>query len=313
MTLTRDLSISIVIPTYNRSHLLIRVLQALEGQRFPFHRFEVIIVDDGSSDDTQRLVLDFKARSPLNIQYFYQQNKKQGAARNLGIRHARFPLLLFIGDDILPDHAFLAQHLAFYERLDDPEMSAVIGYTPWSPDLTVTPFMEFIGAYGHQFGYALIQGNGPLPFNFYYTSNLMIPLSTINRLDRWFDEDFHSYGWEDIELGFRLERAGVFLYYNPHAVGFHHHPMDVDAFCLRQQKVGYSSNIFVKKHPELCPFLGEKKHLETRAQAYLKARIYQKTVHYLDKYLGVSFPHEIYRFVLDTHYAKGAVVDFNPS
>ncbi|MBF0201710.1 MAG: glycosyltransferase [Desulfamplus sp.] len=303
--------LSIIIPTYNRSRLLKKVLHSLENQDMDTQdmarAFEVLVVDDGSNDDTASMVERFLETSTLSVRYYFQENKKQGAARNLAVGNSDARFLLFIGDDIVPDRGFIKSHLDFHARLDNPEKSCVIGYTTWPGDIPVTPFMEYVGEFGHQFGYSLIDGNGPLPFNFYYTSNLLVPRSALNLLESWFDEDFDVYGWEDIELGFRLEKEGVKLYYNPDALARHYHAMDVLSFCSRQMNVGRASSIFMKKHPELKWFLGDEHQLIENAGPYLKACIQKYFVHFMDKWLRLPLSHGRYRFILDTHYARAAL------
>ena len=300
-------NISVIIPTYNRCAILLKVLKALERQTLKKNMFEILLIDDGSQDDTKHVVKRFIKKSLLKINYYYQNNKKQGAARNLGIAKATMPLILFIGDDIIPAADFLESHLKFYQKLENPANSAVIGYTTWPSDIKVTPFMKYIGEYGHQFGYSLINGCGPLSFNFYYTSNLLLPVSVLKKLDHWFDEDFDVYGWEDIELGFRLENSGVNLYYNSNAVAYHHHKVGISSFCQRQQNVGRASKIFVKKHPELDWFLGDRGFLEKKSKAYPIAVILGVILNFLDSTFQMAASHERYKFILDTNYAKGAV------
>ncbi|SLM29970.1 hypothetical protein MTBBW1_2030060 [Desulfamplus magnetovallimortis] len=324
-------SVSIIIPTYNRSKLLKKVLKALENQSLEHSCFEVIVVDDGSKDDTFSMVADFEKSSSLRIRYFFQENKKQAAARNLAIQHAVMPLLLFIGDDIVPDSDFLESHLKFHASLENPDKSCVIGYTTWPCSFRVTPFMEYIGEFGDQFGYSLIQGNSSLPFNFYYTSNLLVPAEALKQLDYFFDEDFHVYGWEDIEFGFRLEKSGMLLFYNPEAVARHYHPVDVLSFCQRQKNVGYASTIFIKKHPELEWLLGNRQELLANARRYPVAFFLKFIINLMDKcYIidkgaiinkcsiinkyniinrcfKLSLTHKVYRFVLDAHYARAAI------
>jgi len=299
-------SVSIIIPTFNRCEILKKVLMALECQTVDKKNFEVLLVDDGSSDNTATMVREFSVRSRLNIRYLFQENKKQGAARNLAIKHAQMPIAIFIGDDIIPEPGFIESHLTFHGKLADPSKSCVIGYTTWPEDIRVTPFMRYIGEFGHQFGYSLIDGNGPLRFNFYYTSNLLVPVSLLAEHNFLFDEDFDVYGWEDIEFGYRLEASGTELFYNPDALAYHYHPVDVSSFCKRQENVGKASKIFIKKHPELEWFLGDKGLLEKNAEPYFKAVIYKNIVNILDKFFNISLSHDIYKFVLDTHYAKAA-------
>ncbi|MBF0210052.1 MAG: glycosyltransferase [Desulfamplus sp.] len=300
-------NVSVIIPTYNRCKIFYKVLKALEAQTIDKYRFEVVVVDDGSTDDTAQMVRDFAINSQLNIRYFFQENKKQGAARNLGIEHAEMPILIFIGDDTIPDIRFIESHLNFHQKLENPSKSSVIGYTTWHSEIKITPFMQYIGEFGHQFGYSLIDGHGPLRFNFYYTSNLLVPASLLKTLAHFFDEDFDVYGWEDIEFGYRLENIGAKLFLNRDAVAYHYHPVSVASFCRRQENVGRASNIFIKKHPELDWFLGDRAILERNAKPYLKAVFYKNIVNLLDN-LSIPLSHDIYRFILDAHYAKAATL-----
>lgn len=299
--------ISVIIPTYNRISKLLKVLRALEMQTLDKRHFEVIIVDDGSTDSTESDVHSFIEKSHLKITYLRQTNKKQGAARNLGIRHARMPLLVIVGDDIIPESNFLEEHLRYHKIYNKNGNVAVIGYTTWPGDIRVSPFMRYIGEYGYQFGYSLIDGIGPLPFNFFYTSNLSLPLLMVLELDYIFDEDISEYGWEDIELGYRLEKSGMNLLYNPNAVAYHHHPIDISAFCKRQSSVGVTSRVFLKKHPELDWFLGSFEHEKRVPRLDFLVRIVERILQILDSRFMLPVPHFFYKVVLERHYSKGAM------
>jgi glycosyltransferase involved in cell wall biosynthesis len=253
---------SVVIPTHNRASILERTLQALGGQVFPGSdkplEFEVVVVDDGSIDETPRLLAQGVKRFPFPLIALRQDNRKQGAARNLGARQAAGDCLLFLGDDTTPAPDFLAQHFLARSRRGEgwpADLLGVIGYTAWSESLRVTRFMQFIGEQGWQFGFSLIKDPADVPFNFFYTSN--VSLSRRLFLDAGgFDEDFREYGWEDIELSIRLRRRGMRLAYEPRAVAFHHHPTSLRSFAVRQRRVGSSAWVFYRKHPDLAPFLG---------------------------------------------------------
>lgn len=88
-------SVSVVIATYNRSAFLPSTLQSVLEQRF--QDFELIVVDDGSSDDTRQTVAPYESR----IRYFYQENKGPSAARNFGVRQARAPWIAIQDSDDL--------------------------------------------------------------------------------------------------------------------------------------------------------------------------------------------------------------------
>jgi len=299
--------ISVIIPTYNRIENLLKVLQSLEAQKLDRTQFEVIIVDDGSTDSTEKDLRKFMGESSLHMKYFKQANKKQGAARNLGLQHAKMPLIAFIGDDIIPTPDFLGEHLRFHRKNNRDGKICLIGYTTWPEDIRITPFMEYIGEYGYQFGYSLIHGNGPLPFNFFYTSNISIPKALLDDLEYVFEEDFDTYGWEDAELGYRLENRGMRLFYNASAIAYHDHPVDISSFCRRQLNVGKASRIFVKKHPELEGFLGDRNHLRKWARLTRGLVAVQAPTNFVDRRFLLPLPHALYGIILKANYAKGAL------
>lgn len=248
---------SVVIPTFNRCATLKKTLAALGLQQFrsgtgTVPTYEVIVVDDGSSDDTATTVGQLASGFPVPLHYLHQENRKQGAARNLGARRADGDYLVFLGDDTVPTGAFLDEHWASH-RTAEPK-TAVIGYTPWADDSSKTRFMEYIGEQGWQFGFSLIKDPRNVPFNFFYTSNLSLPRDLF-LASGGFDEDFREYGWEDIELSLRLHTLGMRIVYNRRAVAHHHHPTSVATFVRRQRKVGASAWTFYGKHPEMASFL----------------------------------------------------------
>jgi glycosyltransferase involved in cell wall biosynthesis len=249
---------SVVIPTYNRLDMLLRVLDALQKQT-EAPDFETIVINDGSKDDTDRVLAD---RS--DIVFRTQANSGPGRARNHGVSLARGRFVIFIGDDTVPESNFLAEHARVHRATNDDRLVACVGYTGWPRGGHVTAFMDYINDYGLQFGYRLIEDGKVVPFNFFYTSNISIDRELLAANP--FDTTFPSAAWEDIELAYRLDRLGLKIHYNARAVTRHYHPMTVDTFARRQYTVGKSGAIFYRKHPELGHFLGVQE-LETRKLA----------------------------------------------
>ena len=91
--------LSVVLPTRNRSALLARTLESLQGQTLDAAEFEVIVVDNGSTDDT-RAVVERIASSQPNVRYAHEAEPGLHNARHAGIEAARSELLLFGDDDI---------------------------------------------------------------------------------------------------------------------------------------------------------------------------------------------------------------------
>jgi glycosyltransferase involved in cell wall biosynthesis len=88
--------VSVVIPTYNTSNFLIKAIQSVINQTYK--NWELIIVDDGSTDQTRQIVEEFQKKDS-RIKYFFQNNKGQGAARNLGIKNANGVYIAFLDSD----------------------------------------------------------------------------------------------------------------------------------------------------------------------------------------------------------------------
>jgi len=245
-------ALSVVIPTFNRLEILPRVLAALEGQSLDAGMFEVVVVDDGSSDGTAAFLAGH--RPGFEFRSFTQPNSGPAGARNRGISDARGERVVFLGDDTVPEPDFLAVHLAAHRQRPGRRI-AVLGYTTWPRERRVTPFLHHINEYGLQFGYELIRDPEAVPFNFFYTSNISLPRAAFEE-NGFFDTTFPDAAWEDIELSYRLSQSGYGIVYEPLAVVRHHHDITFASFRRRQERSGRAAAIFYRKHPELADFLG---------------------------------------------------------
>jgi glycosyltransferase involved in cell wall biosynthesis len=245
---------SVVIPTYNRVAMLVRVLDALAAQS-DAPPFEVIVISDGATDGTSEMIRKrLRVGSDPKLNFFEQENAGPGAARNRGVAMAGGQFVIFLGDDTVPEPRFLAEHARIHRQYGDDPMVACVGYTGWPASERVTSFMDYINDYGLQFGYRLIRHGQTVPFNFFYTSNLSLSRQLLS--DNPFDTTFPSAAWEDIELAYRLDAKGLKIVYNRLAVTRHHHPITIESFARRQYTVGRSGAIFYSKHPELGHLLG---------------------------------------------------------
>lgn len=242
---------SVVIPTHNRLEVLSEVLQNLEFQQ-EAPSFEVVVVDDGSTDGTAEWLRSRTFKVPVRI--VVQKNHGPAAARNTGVLAASGRWVAFLGDDTVPSGGWLASHREAHRQRGDHPLLAVIGYTGWHRRMRLNPFLRYINEHGLQFGYALIKEKEDVPFNFLYTSNLSLPRDLL--LAEPFDLRFPHAAWEDIELSYRLKKRGLRIVYEPAATVSHDHPTDIGRFCARQEKAGYCAVVFYRLHPELGPFLG---------------------------------------------------------
>ena len=241
--------VSVVIPTFNRWEILQETLAALARQTYP--PAEVIVVDDGSTDRTGDGLPRWAEahRNELPVTALRQANAGPGRARNLGVAHATGELVVFIGDDTIPEPDFLAEHVGAHRGRSDP--AAVVGFTDWDRDrMRVTPLLELVNSEGHQFGYGLLTDGEEAPYTCFYTSNISVPREVLG------PEPFHSafaeVNWEDTELGYRLNLAGVPVIYRVTARTRHCHRLDARAFVRRQRRVGRQVDTLLRLHPTLA-------------------------------------------------------------
>jgi GT2 family glycosyltransferase len=236
--------ISVVIPVRNAGPRLARTLASIAEADFDLARLEVVLADDGSSDGAVEAALE--QRHPMRLVHRRGSWGSQSAATNEAIRHASGALLLLSAQDIVFHRSLLAEHRAWHERFPGEEV-AVLGDLPYAPDLDVTPFMFYLLHGGFQFAYFLIQDPLRVPPNFAYAPNLSLRRTTLDRIGL-FDEQFR-YGCQDTDLGIRLHEAGVRLVFNRDAIGFHNHPVGLEDYRARQERVGEATFRLQQKHP----------------------------------------------------------------
>ena len=238
--------ISIIIPTYNRIEVLKKCLESILDSSFKLS-YEVIIIDDGSTDNTVSEVANFiKTRKLKNYFIYKQKNSGPAKARNVGIRKAKSELLLIIGDDSIADNKLLSEHYKWHNTKYKKENIAVLGYNEWSREIEVTPFMEWLDRVGMQFSYFRFNSvNAPSSSEF-WTCNISVKKCFLMK-NGLFDESFPYAAWEDIELGWRLSKYGLKIKYNKDAIVAHYHPTSFKSVKNRMIKHGYSQMILAEK------------------------------------------------------------------
>lgn len=118
-----NIDVSVIIPTYNKKDFLEITLTALGFQTYPRDRFEVVVINDGSTDPTETLVSSLK--TPYQINYTRQENRGRSAARNRGIEKAKGKTIIFIDDDCVPAPTFIESHMQSHSKDDT---TIVLGY-----------------------------------------------------------------------------------------------------------------------------------------------------------------------------------------
>jgi glycosyltransferase involved in cell wall biosynthesis len=242
-------SLSVVIPTKDRADALARTLDALEAQQAGDGRFEVIVVDNGSSDGTVKQVQGRAENTAIPIQLLEQPKRGPAASRIAGAKAASGEVILFLGDDTEPESpAVLRAHLDLHAARPE-DTYGVLGRITWNPHYPVTPFMHWLENGGPQFHYCEIEAGPVAATNYFYSSHASVKRSLFERLGG-FDEHFPTAAVEDTELGVRLADAGLELDYHPELLVLHDHPTTPAQSLRRSVAVGRSAALYNQLRPE---------------------------------------------------------------
>lgn len=241
-----SLRCTVIVPTYNRRRLLELTLDCLVKQDLHPDRFEVLVVDDGSSDDTAAAVRAYEDR--LDLRYFYQPDEgyRVARARNIGIRNATGEIYVSVDSGVLLHSRSLSAHVAAHEA--SPEPLALNGYVYCfnldnedaqlirkfvdvdDVDSTIESMARtnawpdvrdpFYARYSDDFGHL------PAPWLMYWTCHASARTEQVRSIGMY-DEAFTQWGGEDLDLAYRLHRDGARFAVSREASSIHY-PHDKD-------------------------------------------------------------------------------------
>lgn len=244
---------SVIIPTRNRAAILDRCLKALARQDLPVERFEIIVIDDASNDETARVLEAAQNRmNNLSSQRFERPDGSQTAfiskTRNMGLRAARGPVVISIDDDCMVPRQFVSGHIAHHARQDSKTAWVVTGPIIDTSDLAEEGQLPPQRGTGWH--------SNPIPGGNF--SALRAPLLDVGG----FDEAFTHYGWEDLELYERLRAQGLQRIYDRSLMVWHYKPaqVTVDFPARLRQEIhrGAMGAYFLRKHPRFHVALATK-------------------------------------------------------
>ena len=236
-------ALTVSLCTYNRAPVLRECLAALCRQTLPVGLFNVVVVDDGSTDSTQAMLSDVDWPIPVTV--VRRSNGGLAAARNTGLAQTTAPLVLFINDDTIAPPDLIHAHLSAHAR--QPNRAVLGGFVQpkAAMDGALTAAVE---AGGLMFCFSALQPGGDNPSDFFYTCNVSAPTEAVRQAGG-FDESFRHYGAEDTDLGLRL---GLPVHYLPAATAMHRHPYSFDYVRHRAKQVARAHIRLWRKHPDRC-------------------------------------------------------------
>ncbi|MDX1510438.1 MAG: glycosyltransferase [Nitriliruptorales bacterium] len=239
--MTAGSDLTVVVPTHRRPEILDRTLTALASQSVG--GFETIVVVDGAGE----------VPAGHDVTVVEQAHAGPGAARNNGASRSRRPLLLFLGDDMIPTPNLVAEHLRWHERRPDDRV-AVLGHVDWHPSVASSALHRWLDWSSTQFDYVNLAGlaGSDVGFGRFYSCNVSLKRSLYERVGG-FDEDFVMY-YEDLDMGWRLAEEGLELVYEPAALVHHLHDYDLAGIRRRFEGIALGERIMAHKHPWFEPW-----------------------------------------------------------
>lgn len=239
--------LSVVIPTMNKVALLKRTLGALLEQDSGIEeRWEIVVVDDGSTDETADYLKDLVAHHGTDRPALHVvapgMNLGRARARNLGARNATGQWILFLDDDIVVPPGLPGAHLA---ALRAHPGCGTIGCAVTAPEVFDAPHFHYLDTRG----VARLQA-GPAPARYFVTQNAAVPRREFLSIGG-FDEEFSAYGFEDMEVAFRLEdETGTRFRVLPGPVPLHVHHHTLAEYFEKKRECGRSSLVRLAEiHP----------------------------------------------------------------
>jgi glycosyltransferase involved in cell wall biosynthesis len=226
--------ITVCVSTRNRAGLLPQLVARLEAQTIGADSFEVVIVDDGSTDDTWQVLQDLAAASPLTIRTHRNESSQGPAAgRNRAWRDAGAPLCAFTDDDCIPTPGWLEAAVSGLSGRN----AAAAGRIMWPPydEQLLGPFSRSL---------AVSKGNA----RWGATANLIVQTEHLRRVDG-FDESFRFPAGEDTDLLLRILETDVDFAFLTDALVYHRvEPAGLRAL-LRDQRRWADIPAVIAKHP----------------------------------------------------------------
>jgi len=226
--------ISLIIPTFNRISWLKQCLSALCSE-VKNTACEIIIIDDGSTDGTRNFLDQFHPQPNIRFLFFDQRRGGPAKARNLGVRMAQGDIVCFLDDDSIVQSGWFNELKRSFEAIDN-NYAAVKGMVYAYQDTALPKYLE-----EH-----IHISDSWATNNIAFRKNLFIEAAG-------FDEGFTFAAWEDLDLGFRLERMGYKRFYNERMVIRHPHEENIEQLKRKFKINGYGYYQFCRKWIKIDP------------------------------------------------------------
>jgi GT2 family glycosyltransferase len=238
--------LSVIVPTYNRLPILKKCLAALEEQTLPAKNFEVLVIDDGSSDGTEEFMRQYSA--PFQLEYLRQKNGGTGSARRNGVAHATGEFLLLMNDDTICARDVAEQHLRV-QNAHPSERWAVLGAFEYPAPARERALTHYFRVEPFMFPQVNMEDGCPYGYSYFITCNLSVRREAVVQVGSF--QSTYKLS-EDTEMGVRLHELGYRVLYHPSAHAWHDHlPYPARNLIRRARVYGADYFYMFRNHPRV--------------------------------------------------------------
>jgi len=229
------ITVSVIVPAYNASATIGKTLESLSRQNC-FQPFEVIVVDDGSSDNTADIVASF-----ASVKYIRQDNAGPASARNHGARLAQGDFFAFTDSDCIPHEDWVSQLM---EGFSHPQVGVVAGsYGIANPQFILARCIYKEIFWRH----ACLMPDFPNAFGSY---NFCVKKNVFDAVGG-FNTEYRFASGEDNDLSYKIRRSGWRIYFQRKALVDHYHPVRVFKYLNEQFRHGFWRVKMYQDHPQM--------------------------------------------------------------
>ena len=286
------MTLSVIIPAYGRSDLLISCLKSLNRNRG--FEYEVCVINDGSGLDENKIRTESDVSYPF-IWRSFDTPRGRSSARNEGIKSTTGEIIVFLDSDMTARNGFLEAHLKSHRK--HPH-TASIGKIIWPKGGS---FLRYISTRG----VAKLKSDSSVPPWYFTTGNASIERNDLPT-DSPFDETLPGWGGEDLDLGMKLHDAGVKFTFAPEAISFHNFDGNLRTHINRTYLFGLNTlPILVSRHPEILGITKLYLLKSAMLRFLIKKPVFYPILFFTNIFNALPIPVKVFDYLTFAAYARG--------
>lgn len=296
------MTVSIIISTYNGAQKILNIIKALEQQTV--QDFETIIMNDGSSDDTEKIISDYP-HSLKKLKVISQSNQGRARVRNNGAEIATGDLLLFFDDDMRPLPTCVEEHIKFHKKNTSSFMTGGLGEDLAKCTTDIQRYKSYLSV---KWVKELKEWNGPLvQENLFLTAANFSTSKQLFETTTGFDERLNDA--EDWDLAIRAYKQNIPIYYHHKAFAWHDDFITCKSYIKRQKEYRSFHQKLLTLKPDLYQEFNNRQTLKPTGlkkiiYTFFNSSFWTSSIDHFNWLiiLPQKFRYNVYDLIITSHY-----------